>query len=145
MRKAFFVLILAIISVAVRGQTATFAMTVGETWAEKNTNYTLTNTTAQWFQFNAPQHYLSFQDFQVVLKKGTGTQSRVDVTLYGRKFDNDSWVQIGTSNWQHGVNDSIVTISSGKQNAYRQFKVNYAGTGTGTSTIDRQTLKLWFF
>lgn len=145
MRKAFIILILAVVTIAVRGQTATFSMTVGETWTEKNTNYTLTNTTAQWFQFNAAQNYFSFQDFQCVLKKGTGSQTRVDVTLYGRKFENDAWVSIGTANWQHGVNDSIVTISSTKQNAYRQFKVNYAGTGTGTSTIDKQTLKLWFF
>jgi len=125
-------------------QTDTFAaIPSNQTMITIGTDYTLTNTTESWFKIIAKKDGRSTQDYQCTLKKGAGTQTRVDVYLYGRKFTSDSWTLIGTDNWQTGVNDSIVTISNTVANRYREYKASFVGTGTGTSTIDQQIFKQW--
>ena len=124
-------------------QTATVQVASRYTYYNLTTDYTLTNTTVSWFKWVAAKDYPSTQDFQVEFSAASGAQTRVDVTLYGRKFSGDAWVSIGTDNWQKGVNDSIVTISNTSINRYREFKTNFTGTGTGTSTIEYQSLKIW--
>jgi hypothetical protein len=108
-----------------------------------NTDYTLTNTVVSWFKFTAKKDVTTLQDFQCTLSKGTGSQTRVDIVFYGRKFDSSDWVSIGSDNWQHGVNDSTVTISNTAYNAFREYKAEFTGTGTGTSTIDQMIFKQW--
>ena len=144
MKKLLFILAIVFIIIGTAAaQTATLSIKSDKTFYNLTTDYTLTNTTNSWFQWNAARDIPSTQDFEVEFSKGTGTQTRVDVTLYGRKFSGDDWVLIGTDNWQYGVNDSIVLISNVSINRYRQYKSSFTGTGTGTSTIEFQKLKIW--
>ena len=144
MKKLIFILALVFtIAYTATAQTATVQVASGYTYYNLTTDYTLTNTTVSWFQWNAAKDHPSTQDFQVEFSAASGSQTRVDVVLLGRKFSSDAWTSIGTANWQKGVNDSVVTISNTSINRYRQFKTQFTGTGTGTSTIEFQSLKLW--
>ena len=124
-------------------QTATIPVASNNTYYNLTTDYTLTNTTVSWFRWKAAKDMRATQDFQCEFSWASGNQTRVDVSLYGRKFTDDSWTLIATDNWQHGVNDSIVTISNTVLNKYREYKSEFTGTGTGTSTIEFQKLKFW--
>jgi len=141
MKKLLFLLAIVIVTITANSQTATFS-TGNATEIEKNTNYTITNTTAIWFQFNAEKHYPSSIDYQVNLDSVSGNHTNIAISLYGRKFDDDTWVQIGsTVNSTDGT--ATETISNTNQNRYRQFKVLFTPTGTGVTTIDFQRFKLW--
>lgn len=125
-------------------QTASFsAIPASQTLQQIDTEYTLTNTVVSWFKFTAKKDELTAQDFQCTFSWASGAQTRVDVVLYGRKFTSSDWVSIGSDNWQKGVNDSIVTISNSSYNGYREYKAEFTGTGTGTSTIDQMIFKQW--
>ncbi len=133
----------SVIMLTATAQTAIINVASGDTFYNLPTDYTLTNTTVSWFRWKMAKDHPSTQDFQVEFSQATGTQTRVDVVLYGRKFSDSDWVSIGSANWQDGVNDSLVTISNTSINRYREFKSEFTGTGTGTSTIEFQLLKLW--
>lgn len=144
MKKLIFILAIVFIMIGTAtAQTAEFKIKKSATEKFISTDYTLTNTVESWFLWDVKRSTPATQDFQVEFSQATGTQTRVDVVLYGRKFSGDAWVSIGTANWQHGVNDSLVTISNVDPNRYREYKTGFTGTGTGTSTIDSQQFKIW--
>jgi len=144
MKKILIILALVFMIIGTAAaQTATIPIAAKNTYYNLATDYTLTNTTVIWFKWKAARDIPATQDFECEFSKGTGSQTRVDVSLYGRKFSSDSWTLIGTDNWQHGVNDSIVIISNLSINRYREYKSEFTGTGTGTSTIEYQKLKIW--
>ena len=125
-------------------QTAIFAaIPASQTLMTVDQDYTLTNTVVSWFKFTAKKDEKTLQDFQCTLSKGTGSQTRVDVVLYGQKFATSDWVSIGSGEWRHNVNDSIVLIENTVYNGYRFYKAEFTGTGTGTSTIDQMIFKQW--
>jgi hypothetical protein len=142
MRKLILILVIAVVAIAARGQTATFHISPKNSYKIVNTNYTLTNATAVWFQWEAERNCLATQDYQVNLDSLSGNHTNIAIKLYGRKFDSDSWTQIGTT-----VNstDSTATetISNTAPNRYRQYKAEFSPTGTGVTTIDFQILKIW--
>lgn len=143
MRKLIFILVLAIVAIAARGQTQTYNLEDG-TYKNVTTDYTITNTTAIWFLFKAAKNNSATQDFCVTLTKGTGSHSNIDVTLYGRKFSTTDWVQIGSTISSGVITTTYTgTISNTVHNRYREYKVLYQGTGTGTTTISNQELKTW--
>jgi len=143
MKQILIILALIVAATIANGQTATFDIP-SKTLREVTNNYTLTNEVAAWFQFTALKDNPSTQNYQCKLKHATGTHTAVAVSLYGRMFSDDSWTQIGsTQTWSPGVNDSTLTISNPVYNRYREYKVNFAGTGTGTTTIDNQIFKIW--
>ena len=142
MRKLLLILVIAVAAIAARGQTATFNIGEKHTYKIVNTNYTLTNTTAVWFQWNAERDIPSTQDYQVNLDSLAGNHTNIAIALYGRKFENSDWEQIGTTvNSTSGT--ATETISNTTPNRYRQYKVLFTGTGVGTTTIDWQALKIW--
>lgn len=145
MKKLLIILALVFtIAYTATAQTATFAaIPASQTLQTINQDFTLTNSVVSWFKFTAKKDQLTLQDFQCTLSQDTGTQTRVDIVLYGKKFDTSDWVSIGSDNWQHGVNDSIVTISNTSYNGFRFYKAEFTGTGTGTSIIDQMIFKQW--
>ena len=144
MKKLIFILALVfVIAYTATAQTATVNVASKYTYYNLTTDYTLTNTTVSWFKWKAAKDYPSTQDFQCEFSWASGSQTKVDVVLYGRKFSDDDWVSIGTGSWEHGSTDSVVTINNTAINRYREFKTEYTGTGTGTSTIEFQALKIW--
>ena len=145
MKKLFITLgfLFAIASITI-AQTATFSISKNKTHKEVNTNYALTNTTAVWFLVNTVPNTPSTQDYQCVLNTTTAGQTSVVVGLYGRKFSDDSWTQIGSdATWTIGSSDSTLTISNTTPNRYRQYKVNAVGVGTGVTYVNSQEFKLY--
>lgn len=143
MKKILILFVFLIAAIGLQAQTGTFDLGSG-TMFTVGTDYTITGTTAIWFQFNAYKNYPLTQDFEVTLTKGTGTVTNVAVTLYGRKFAGDDWTQIGTALASGTITTTYTgTISNTLVNRYRQFKVLYQGTGTGTTTISTQIFKIW--
>ena len=143
--KKFLLLILVVaLGVTTNAQTSTKSAKTGQTYSEIKTDYTLTNAVESWFQFNFAQPQKATQDFRVKLDSLAGNHTNVAVAIYGRKFDSDSWTQIGsTVNWLGTTADTTIIISNTSANRFRQYKVGYTGTGTGTTTISNQEVKVW--
>lgn len=117
----------------------------GGTYQIINTDYTLTNTTARTFIYTAPQPEPTTQDYVVNLDSLTGNHTNVAVALYGQKSEvKADWTQIGsTVNWIGTTADTTIIISNATANRYRNYKAVITGTGTGTTKVDVQELKLF--
>lgn len=123
-------------------QDATFYIKSSNTIDKVTTDYTITNTTVVWFLWNAERNMRATQDYEVNLDSLAGDHTNIAIALYGRKFSDDSWTQIGsTINSTTGT--ATETINNTVANRYRQYKVSFTGTGTGTTTIDWQKFKIW--
>lgn len=126
-------------------QMATVTINPGLSYAQAPTTYTLTNTTAQYFQIDAPQHWPTTQDFLCHLDSMTGNHTRVTVQLMGQKFNTAAWANIGSAvAWTGTTADTTIVISNATANRYRNFKVTYTPVGTGTTRIALQQLKLYY-
>jgi hypothetical protein len=136
-------LLLVLITFELSAQTATYSMGKG-TMMTVETDYTVTNTTVTYFVFSASKDYPTSQDYQVLLTKGTGSQTDMSVQLSGRKFSGDSWTTLGAAVTSGTIATTyLLTISQPTPVRYREFKVAFTGTGNGTTTISSQTMKLW--
>lgn len=144
MKKFIVILFLGLIASFAHAQMATETIPVGASAKVIDTDYTLTNTTANYLIVNAAQHYKSTQDFTVTFHKASGTPTRVNVVLYGQKTADTPWVSVATGFWKVTTADTVMTLSNTTANRYRNFKILYTPAGTGTSTITKQDLKLWF-
>lgn len=145
MRALIMFLALMFTVVISNAQTATLSPnTTGGTYIDYTTDNTLTNTTAKWFQFNfEPDQYVA-QNYLVNLDSASGNHTNVAIAVYGRINDLQTWTAIGsTINWKGTTSDTTIVFASTTEAAYRQFKVLFTGTGTGTTTIDRQSFKIW--
>jgi len=144
MKKIIFIAILGLLAIFSQAQMATVTIPVGQTYASYGTDHTLTNTTASYLLVKAPQHFPTTQDILVQLTDGATPHTNVAVSLLGRKFDTGAWVAIGSAiNWKTTTADTTIIISNATANRYRDFKINYVGTGTGTTTIGLQQVKLY--
>ena len=143
MKRAIFILaLLVIVAITVRGQTATIPISLAETFKEEARDFTITNTTAVWFQWEAAKNMRATQNFEVNLDSLAGNHTNIAIKLYGKVFEDDSWAQIGsTVNSTTGT--ATETVSNTAINGYRFYKSEFTGTGAGTTTIDWQKLKLW--
>lgn len=142
--KKFLVLIVTLfVAVTLSAQLATIAIPKGETYKSLPTAYTITGTTAGYFQINAGQVYPTTQDYIVQLDSVSGNHTNVAVVLQGRKFTNAAWTTIATANWKGTTKDTTIVISNNTANRYIQYKVLYTGTGTGVTRIKNQEIKLY--
>jgi len=142
MRRLILILALVVVATMVRGQTATFTIPSDGTYIERATDYLLTNTTASWFKIVASKKYNSTQIFTCILDSTSGNHTNIAVSLWGREFDTSSWTQIGSTVNSTAGTDTVTIINT-SFTAYREFKFNYLGTGTGTSTIQNQEFKMF--
>lgn len=144
MKKFLFIALFGLIALFSQAQMSTITVPTGLTYISHATDYTLTNAVTQYLLVKAPQHYPATQDILVKLDSLAGDHTNVAVSLFGRKFDTDAWVAIGSAvNWKGTTADTTIVISNATLNRYRDYKINYLGTGTGTTTIDLQQLKLY--
>lgn len=127
-----------------KAQTATYQLTNVETLRDVATDYTLTDAVAKYFVFKAEKNNPIAVDYQVLLTKGTGSHTETTVVLSGRKFSSDTWTEIGTGLSGTITTTALVTISFPGTLQYREFKVEFTGTGTGTTTISNQQFKIWY-
>lgn len=143
MKKLLIIFALLVTVTLTRAQTATYAIPKSATIGIVSAASTLTNAVVKWFQFNAEKDNVTTQDYQCLLTKLTGSHD-VSVQLYGRKFTGDSWVAIGAAVTSGTITTTAkVTVSNPVPNRYRQFKVEFTGTGTATTSITNQYLKFW--
>jgi hypothetical protein len=89
------------------------------------------------------QDYPAMQDVYFAGSAVTGSGDVV-ITVYGKKFNDDSYSSVGTSTWNSTLDlDEVITISTA--NRYRYFKVEFVSDAT-----DKQVLltdvqfKNWF-
>lgn len=133
------------LSVASFAQMKTTTLRSGVTVAEVSTDYTLTNTTSQYWYIEAGQNWYTAQELVIDLDSASGNHTNVAIQLQGRLSENDSWSNIGSAiNWLGESGDTTIVYSNTTENKYRQFKVLYTPTGTGTSTIENQVFKQYF-
>lgn len=125
-------------------QTATYQLTPTQTMSTVATDYTLTNEVAQYFVFKAEKNNPVAVDYKVLLTKGTGSHTETTVVLSGRKFTGDTWVAIATGLSGAITTTGTVSLSFPGTLQYREFKVNFTCTGTGTTTISNQEFKVWY-
>lgn len=145
MKKFILSFILLFAVLVTNAQMATVNIPVGNTYTSLTTDYTLTNAVVQYLQVNAPQNYPCTQDFLVNLDSLAGNHTHVAVALFGRKFDTSAWVAIGSAvTWTGTTLDTTIVISNATANRYRAYKIQYTGTGTGTTKLDFQQFKLFY-
>lgn len=127
-------------------QMSTSNLTPGNTYIEVGTDVTLTDAVAQYWLVNAPQNWYTAQTVTVALDSLAGNHTTVAVGLYGRVSDQTStWTQIGSDiTWYGTTADTTIILTNATENLYRQFKVLFTGTGTGTTTIDNREFKQYF-
>jgi len=151
MKKLFlFVALMFAVAAISEAQTATITPTqTGGTYAEYATDQTLTTTTAKWFLYKFEPVNYTATNYIVQLDSTSGNHTNVAVALYGRISDQQAtWTQIGsTINWG-GVHasvgaDTTILFANTTETAYRQFKLLFTGTGTGTTNIMYQAVKIW--
>lgn len=137
--------IMLTLAVTVNAQLTTSVLDKTKTYVEVTTDYTLTNAVAGYWQINAQNDWMTAQDVIVNLDSASGNHTNVAVALYGRKSDQTStWTAIGSAvNWKGTTSDTTIIISNTTEVGYRQFKVLFTGTGTGTTTISNMEFKLW--
>lgn len=143
MKKVLIIMLFMAALFAVRAQTATYQVAPNATVLNVTTDYTLTDATLQYFIFKAEKNNPVAIDYQVLLTKGTGSQTECAVVLYGRKFSSDSWTTIDSDLAGTITTTATVTLSFPGTLQYREFKVAFTGTGTGTTTISNQQFKVW--
>lgn len=114
------------------------------TYAEYSTAFTLTNTTAKYMYFFFTPQYYNAQSYIVHLDSLTGTHTNVAVAVYGRLNSNATWTAIGSAiNWKGTTSDTTILFTNATESAYRQFKVLFTGTGTGTTSVSNEAFKIW--
>lgn len=109
------------------------------------TDYVLSNTTVRNFLWTAPQPKPTTQDIVIDLDSLAGNHTNVAVAVYGQKSNiKGDWTQIGsTINWKGTTSDTTIIISNATANRYSWYKTTLTGTGTGTTTVANQVLKLY--
>ena len=147
MKKLFIILSLVVAFAATsKAQMLSSYMTPTQTWLDVSTNYTLTSTTPAYWFISAPKDYYTAQVVVVELDSLSGNHTNVAVQLQGRYSSSSAtWNNIGSAvNWKGTTADTTIVILNATENGYREFKLLFTGTGTGTTRIDNMQFKMWY-
>ena len=144
MKKILIFTTMLLLFVCAQAQMKLSVIPNGSTYVSVTTDYTLSNAVAQYWQINYQPEWYNAQSIVINLDSLTGNHTNVAVAVYGRISDQLGWTQIGsTINWKGTTSDTTILYTNSTENAYRQIKVLYTGTGTGTTRIDQQEFKYW--
>ena len=141
MKQLIFILVFVIVAITAKGQTKTFDLAKGTHYLRTH-DYVITNTTAIWFRWLAEKQQPLTVAYQCVVDSTTGDHTNMAISLWGREFENDSWEQIGDT-YNNTTSGEYVTIRTTLIKHFREFKSLFTPTGTGTSTVSRQELKIY--
>ena len=145
MKKIILVLALMFAVAISEAQITTAYLQPDQTFWKYTTNVTLTNTTAQYFVVKSSAPWYTAQSYTVNLDSLTGNHTKIAIVLAGRTSDiNSTWTTISTTNWGCTTLDTTATVLNATENHYRQFKITFTGTGTGTSRIDNFEFKQYY-
>ncbi len=147
MKKLIFLVILVLAFVTLEAQIATKNIATGKSQTEYTTDVTLTNAVAQYLYIISKQHTYTAQCLVVQLDTGAaGNHTNVALQLQGRYTTADAWANVGSAiNWKVTTADTTIVYLNATENGYRQWKVLFTGTGTGTSTIDNIFFKQYLY
>ena len=144
MKTALGILLVFAVATA-SGQMLTTSLGNEITYAKITTDYTLTNTTARFWQVETAADYYNAQNFIVNLDSAGGNHTNVALVVYGRISDLDTWTVIGdTINWVGTTSDTTIKFTNATEVAYKQFKLLFTGTGTGVTTISQMEFQQWY-
>lgn len=142
--KKLFLFICLLVSFAVSAQLATVQLNLPNTYVKVNATYNITSTTVGYMLFKAGANTPTTQDYAVKLDSISGNHTNVAIKIYGQKFDSGAYAQIGsTINWKGTTKDTLIIFSNATLNRYRNYKVEYTGTGTGVTRLTYQEFKLY--
>lgn len=146
MKKLILILVLMFAFMATEAQLRTTNLRSGVTYANVSTDYTLTNAVANYWQINAGQNWYTAQTCIIALDSTGGDHTNVAVQLQGRASTTAAtWVNIGSAvNWTGTTADTVIIYTNATENLYREFKLLFTGTGTGTTKIDNMEFKQYF-
>lgn len=145
MKKVILFLSLIFVALIMSAQTVTYSqMALGDTRFTTSPGLTLTNATVRTFILDGSKQCPTTQDFYIKLDSLAGNHTNVAVALYGAKFADTAYSQIGsTVNWKGTTADTVIVISNATANRYNFYKWTLTGTGTGTTSVTKQQLKLY--
>jgi len=106
---------------------------------------TITNNDQLYhFEVNANSHLKQTQDWLISLDSISGSPN-VAVLLQGKKFEDESWTNIGTAvTWKGTSSDTTIIISNTTANRYRFYKLGLDATATAQkSRITKCEFKVW--
>ena len=144
MKRLFVIMGIMLIASMAYPQMLTTHGSKGQTYFNIATDYTLTNTTARYWEIITPQDWPTAQVATVAMS-GVTTHTAVALNLYGSVSDRAAWVAIGsTVTWCTTTHDTVVVISNTTENTYRFFKLVFTPTGSTTTTIKNMEFKQYF-
>ena len=146
MKKLLLIAILGLFAFVTKAQPMeTINIPAGQSLGSSAVDFTLTNAVVRYTLVTAPQNYATMQDFRIELDSLSGNHTNVAVAVFGQKFDSGAWVAIGSAvNWKGTTADTTIVITNETANRYRNYKIQYTGTGTGTTKIDDRKIKQWY-
>lgn len=139
---AVMIIVMIAFAIPASAQMKTSKLSKKKSYVFSTTNYTLTNTTARYWQIETqPEYYSAFQ-VGMTLDSASGNHTDVQINCYTRLNAVDTWSSTGdVINWKGTSSDTNIIITNGTERAGRQWKILFTGTGTGTTTIDSLTFK----
>lgn len=145
MKKLILFISLVFVALIGNSQTVTYSpMNLADTKFSVSPALVLTNATARTFILDVSKQVPTTQDFYIKLDSLAGNHTNVAVALYGAKFSDTAYAQVGsTINWKGTSKDTTIVVSNATANRYNLFKWVVTGTGTGTTTIVKHQLKLY--
>jgi len=147
MKKFIFILSLIFVALIGNAQTVTFnPLPLTDSKFVTASPYVITDATVRTFYLETSKQTPTTQDFYMKLDSLTGNHTYIAVALYGAKFSDTAYSQIGsTITWKGTTtsHDTTIVISNATSNRYNFFKWTVTGTGTGTSRVVKQSLKLY--
>jgi hypothetical protein len=144
MKKFIVFLLVGLFALTVNAQMLTTKLGSGTSYVNVTTDFTLTNAVAQYWQVEYQPEWYNGQTLVVNLDSASGNHTNVAVALYGRASDQLAWTAIGSAqNWKGTSSDTTLTFTNATENLYRQVKLLFTGTGTGTTKIDRMEFKFY--
>jgi hypothetical protein len=133
MKKLMIVLALMFTVMISSAQIATIDIPKGTSYYNYPTDVTLTNNTQKYFVFNIQSDNYTAQAFIVHLDSLAGNMTSCAVNLSGRVSNQTAtWTSIGTITWGGTTADTTIIYLNATESAFRQFKLNFTGGGTGT-------------
>lgn len=139
---ASIIILMIAFAIPASAQMKTSKLSKNKSYVFSTTDYTLTNTTARYWQIETqPEWYSAFQ-VGMTLDSASGDHTNVQIICYTRLNAVDTWTSTGdTVNWVGSTADTNIIITNGTEIADRHWKILFTGTGTGTTTIDSLTFK----
>ena len=135
MKKLFILTLVLLFSVIGYGQNKESNISKNETFKDLtfNASDTINESETYYIEVTNKQSFPQMQDVYVAGSAVSGSGDVV-ITLYGKKFTDDSYSSLGTSTWNSTLAlDEVITISTA--NRYRFLKLEFVSDATAKQVL----------